>query len=42
MRNTTAQAVEQKIVYVGREDGKLQTLRQIIRQGFEPPMLIFV
>ena len=42
IRNSTAQAVEQKIVYVGKEDGKLSTLRQLIRDGFEPPMLIFV
>lgn len=42
IRNTTATAVEQSIMYVGREDGKLTTLRQIIREGFEPPMLIFV
>jgi hypothetical protein len=31
IRNTTATAVEQIIMYVGREDGKLTTLRQIIR-----------
>jgi ATP-dependent RNA helicase DDX52/ROK1 len=42
IRNSTATAVEQKIVYVGKEDGKLSTLRQLIRDGFEPPMLIFV
>lgn len=42
IRNATATAVDQKIMYVGREDGKLSTLRQIIRAGFEPPMLIFV
>lgn len=42
VRNTTASAVEQKIVYVGHEDGKLQTLRQLLRDGFQPPMLIFV
>ena len=27
IRNSTATAVEQKIVYVGKEDGKLSTLR---------------
>ena len=27
IRNTTASTVEQKIMYVGREDGKLTTLR---------------
>jgi len=29
-------------MYVGRDDGKLSTLRQLISSGFEPPMLIFV
>ena len=42
VRNATASAVEQKIVYVGREDAKLITLRQSLKDGFEPPMLIFV
>jgi ATP-dependent RNA helicase DDX52/ROK1 len=42
IRNTTATAVDQSIIYVGKEDGKLQTLRQYIRAGFEPPMLVFV
>jgi ATP-dependent RNA helicase DDX52/ROK1 len=27
---------------VGREDAKLITLRQSLKEGFEPPMLIFV
>lgn len=34
--------MNQKIVYVGREDAKLVTLRQFLKEGFEPPMLIFV
>jgi len=41
-RNATASAVAQKIVYVGREDAKLMTLRQSLKEGFVPPMLIFV
>ena len=28
--------------YVGREDAKLFTLRQSLKEGFKPPMLIFV
>lgn len=42
IQNSTASAIKQEIVYVGREDAKLVTLRQSISQGFEPPMLIFV
>lgn len=42
VRNATAPTVTQKIVYVGREDAKLMTLRQSLKEGFTPPMLIFV
>ena len=42
IRNATAPTVAQKIVYVGREDAKLMTLRQSLKEGFVPPMLIFV
>ena len=42
VKNATASTVAQKIVYVGREDAKLMTLRQALKEGFTPPMLIFV
>ena len=42
VKNATASCVKQKIVYVGKEDAKLMTLRQELKEGFEPPMLIFV
>jgi ATP-dependent RNA helicase DDX52/ROK1 len=42
IRNSTATTVEQRIQYVGKEEGKLLALRQIFSDGFEPPMLIFV
>lgn len=42
LQNATASTVQQKLVYTGSEDGKLTTLRQEIKEGFEPPMLIFV
>ena len=42
VRNTTASTVAQRIVYVGREDAKLMTLRQTLKEGFTPPLLIFV
>lgn len=29
-------------MYVANEDGKLVTLRQEIKDGYKPPMLIFV
>jgi len=34
--------VVQKLIYTGNEDAKLQTLRQLIADGYKPPMLIFV
>jgi ATP-dependent RNA helicase DDX52/ROK1 len=42
VQNSTASTIKQNIVYVGREDAKLITLRQSLKEGFEPPMLIFV
>ena len=41
-RNAAAELVEQKLVFCGREDGKILALRQIIREGMRPPVLIFV
>ena len=42
IKNATASTVKQKLIYCGSEDGKLVTLRQMIKDGFEPPMLLFV
>lgn len=41
-RNAAAQLVKQKLVFVGREDGKLLAMRQLVQQGLKPPVLIFV
>ena len=35
-------AYVQRLVFVGREDGKLLALRQLIHDGFTPPALVFV
>jgi ATP-dependent RNA helicase DDX52/ROK1 len=43
LRNSTAQTVKQELIYVGKDDAKIPSLRQrILEKGFEPPMLIFV
>eukprot|EP00118_Oscarella_pearsei_P012556 m.93242 g.93242 ORF g.93242 m.93242 type:complete len:211 (+) comp36777_c1_seq2:1593-2225(+) len=42
IRNTTTETVEQRLVFVGQEAGKLIGIRDIIRKGFKPPMLVFV
>ena len=41
-RNVAVETVDQELKYVGNEQGKLLALRQIIQQGFAPPLLIFV
>ena len=37
-----AATVKQRLVFVGREEGKLLALRQVIGQGLRPPVLVFV
>lgn len=41
-KNKTATNVEQELIYVGNEDGKVLSLREIINSGIEVPVLIFV
>ncbi|KAA0159048.1 hypothetical protein FNF27_08336 [Cafeteria roenbergensis] len=36
-----AAGVTQKLVFVGREEGKLVELRQMASSGFDPPVLVF-
>jgi ATP-dependent RNA helicase DDX52/ROK1 len=41
-KNAATYTVEQSLVVCGREDGKLVALRQMVREGLRPPVLIFV
>ncbi|KAM9847243.1 putative ATP-dependent RNA helicase DDX52 [Aulostomus maculatus] len=41
-RNTAVETVEQELLFVGAENGKLVAMRDIIKKGFLPPMLVFV
>ena len=41
-RNGAASTIEQKLVYVGRENGKLIAMRQLLVEGMRPPILVFV
>ncbi|KAM4619905.1 putative ATP-dependent RNA helicase DDX52 isoform 2-T2 [Polymixia lowei] len=41
-RNTAVETVEQDLLFVGTENGKLLAMRDIIKKGFLPPMLVFV
>lgn len=40
--NTGASTIKQRLVFVGREDGKLLAMRQLIQEGLKPPVLIFM
>ena len=41
-RNVASLSIEQQLIYVGTEQGKLMALKNLFRQGFEPPILVFV
>eukprot|EP00736_Rhodelphis_marinus_P007975 Rmarinus@m.3490 len=40
--NCAAPTVQQKLMFVGSEEGKLMALRTLFREGLRPPMLVFV
>jgi superfamily II DNA/RNA helicase len=40
--NAGASTIDQKLMFVGREDGKLLALRQIVQEGLRPPVLLFM
>ncbi|XP_050432332.1 probable ATP-dependent RNA helicase DDX52 [Adelges cooleyi] len=41
-RNTTATTVKQDLVFVGNEEGKLIAMRDLVKKGLSPPVLIFL
>lgn len=41
-KNSASQLVQQKLKFVGNEEGKLLALRQIFEESLKPPVLIFV
>lgn len=41
-RNASSDHVTQTLKYCGTEEGKLLAFRAMLREGFEPPMLVFV
>jgi ATP-dependent RNA helicase DDX52/ROK1 len=41
-KNAATETINQKLLYVGQEEGKLVAIRQLIQGGIEPPCLIFV
>ncbi|XP_014378174.2 probable ATP-dependent RNA helicase DDX52 isoform X1 [Alligator sinensis] len=41
-RNSAAETVEQELLFVGSETGKLLAMRELVKKGFTPPVLVFV
>jgi ATP-dependent RNA helicase DDX52/ROK1 len=41
-KNTAVSSVSQRLLFVGRENGKLLALRQLLAEGLKPPVLVFV
>lgn len=41
-RNAPTDTIKQRLVFVGQEESKLFTIRQIVKEGLKPPILIFV
>lgn len=41
-RNGASETVAQRLLFCGREAGKLLAMRQLIEQGLKPPALVFV
>ncbi|XP_035691066.1 probable ATP-dependent RNA helicase DDX52 [Branchiostoma floridae] len=41
-RNSAVDTVEQQLLFVGSESGKLLAMRELVRKGLTPPVLIFV
>lgn len=41
-RNSATSTVDQSLMFVGQEAGKLLAVRQIIQGGLDPPVLVFV
>ncbi|PNF22363.1 hypothetical protein B7P43_G17503 [Cryptotermes secundus] len=41
-RNAASDNVDQKLIFVGSEHGKMVALRELVQKGLTPPVLIFV
>lgn len=41
-RNTATDLVDQELLFVGNEQGKLLAFRDLVRKGLSPPVLVFV
>ncbi|KAI9208868.1 P-loop containing nucleoside triphosphate hydrolase protein [Polychytrium aggregatum] len=41
-KNAATEIINQQLLYVGQEEGKLIAIRQLVQKGIKPPVLIFV
>lgn len=41
-KGSAASLVEQKLIYVGQEEGKLMAFKKLLADGIKPPVLLFV
>lgn len=41
-QNSATESVEQELLFVGSESGKLLAVRDMVRKGLKPPVLVFV
>uniref|UniRef100_A0A8C0XSN7 RNA helicase n=1 Tax=Castor canadensis TaxID=51338 RepID=A0A8C0XSN7_CASCN len=41
-RNSAVETVEQELLFVGSETGKRLAMRELVKKGFNPPVLVFV
>lgn len=42
VQNSATDTVQQELLFVGSESGKLLAVREMVRQGLQPPVLVFV
>ncbi|XP_022218175.2 probable ATP-dependent RNA helicase DDX52 [Drosophila obscura] len=42
VQNSATDTVQQELLFVGSESGKLVAMRDLVRQGLQPPVLVFV
>ncbi|KAH8261223.1 hypothetical protein KR044_005636, partial [Drosophila immigrans] len=42
VQNSATDTVQQELLFVGSESGKLLAVRDMVRQGLQPPVLVFV
>lgn len=40
--NAGAASIDQRLMYVGREEGKLLAIRQLVQDGLRPPVVVFL